>query len=151
MTEARRGYLLGTTLVLATALLCLSYVAVVTFSVPERWEIPDGYRGWVVLTVEDPRCPAPPWRGLTRVVVFDQAGRACTSRPPMRGSRNVTRVYVAADGRRTTLRYEGPDPAAVQAWRGGTGGGSEYPYPYEYFFIGTQAEAERANPIDGRP
>jgi len=45
----------------------------------DLWEIPAGYRGWVVASYEDPRCPALAAERGRLVYRVDAAGRACTS------------------------------------------------------------------------
>ena len=148
MTQASRGYLLGAALVLVPVLLCGGLVAATVFGPPERWEIPDGYRGWVALTIENPDCPPLPRRGWTWVIVVGQDGRACTSSGPVRGFHDITYVYVAADGRRTPLPYEDKAYPGVQVWHAGIGGGNQLPYQIDHAFVGTREEAERANLSD---
>jgi hypothetical protein len=46
---------------------------------PTAWEVPIGYRGWVVTAYDIPTCPALERDGLVVVVRVDAAGHACTS------------------------------------------------------------------------
>jgi hypothetical protein len=115
------------------------------FGLDEEWEAPEGYRGWVVLTVANPAYPPLPRRWLATIIRVDQTGRGCTSRRPDRRFRKVTYYSVAADGRRTILPHDDRTYGGDQASHIVTAYDGNNPKQIEVF-IGPWAEADRASP-----
>src|SRR2546430_10806082 len=72
----------------------------------QRYEIPAGYRGWVIVQEETPECPALTTERGTLVYSIDAQGCGCTSGAPPQGWSAVTYLEVAAD-RRSALRTTG--------------------------------------------
>src|SRR6478752_6221323 len=68
-----------------------------------RYEIPDGYRGWVQFEVSNPACPPLGRDGRFLVYVVDAKGRGCTSSPIAEGWRTVRYQYVLTNGERHNL------------------------------------------------
>ena len=104
----------------------------------QRYEIPAGYRGWVVIQEETPECPALATDNGTLVYSIDAQGCGCTSSKPPQGWSVVTYVEVAAD-RRSTLPTTGWGGGGL-IWAGFSGHSSNRPHPYSGFFVGTEEE-----------
>jgi len=101
---------------------------------PIRWELPNGYRGWLVVEYEVPRCPALPTSGMYLVIKASAEGRACTSSPAPTGWRYHKYEHVGPDGARTTVRSVGHTDRQVWPITYGPAGNREL------IFIGTEAE-----------
>ena len=102
-----------------------------------RYEIPDGYRGWVQFEVSNPACPPLGRDGRFLVYVVDAKGRGCTSSPIAEGWRTVRYQYVLTNGERHNL----PDTG----WgKGGMIWDEMYRYEgskqTDVFFVGTEQE-----------
>lgn len=104
---------------------------------PLQLEIPDGYRGYVVLQYSLSSCPALPRRDGYAVIRFGEDGRACTSETTVETTLKDTAYYISSSGEHTTelvgfdvdfeQRQEGthriigtvfavaPDPFVIQA------------------------------------
>jgi hypothetical protein len=123
---------------------CVALILLASFGLPQEWEIPDGYQGWVGLTLENPDCPPLRRRGLTTVIAVDKTGRACTSDGLDNRFRSIAYVYVAPDGRRTPLPSHDRTYQGVQASRGGIAGSSDDPYQIDHAYIGTWDAAYKA-------
>jgi hypothetical protein len=93
---------LGGSLLVAGSCLAV-VVATHLISRPERWEIPAGYRGWLVLRYNQSGCPPLPTQGLTQVIRFDLAGQACTSSAAAGGWYEFTAVYLHPDGTQSAI------------------------------------------------
>lgn len=76
--------LCGTVLLVLAALLVLA-IATDGISAPLRYELPDGYHGWVLIQYMEPACPPLVRDGIGEVLVVPEGGRACTSSPPREG------------------------------------------------------------------
>ena len=68
-----------------TVLLAGGMLAVGEVSWPQRYELPDGLRGWVVIRYEIPSCSPMRNAGLFHVIVVDALGQGCTSDSKPRG------------------------------------------------------------------
>jgi hypothetical protein len=118
---------------------------------PVRWELPDGYRGWVLLAYEHRGCPPLPLRGITQVIAIDAEGCGCTS-SSLGTLREPEYAYVRTAGTVTML-----DGAS---WIHARAGGTYFSYPNgsgfrtRRFFVGPPEEGPaaveelRANPPD---
>jgi hypothetical protein len=140
-------------LVLAGLGLCIVLLLMGTWAWPGpvRWELPDGYRGWVLLAYEHRGCPRLSLQGLTQVISIDSAGCGCTS-SALGATQSSEYTYVRQDGTRMPL-----DRAT---WIHATAGGTYFSYPNgsgfrtHRFFVGSPDEAPaalqdlRANPPD---
>jgi len=85
----------------------LAILTMILFNVrgPVRYDIPDGYRGWVVVRYEQEGCPPLELRGLDLVVAIDQHGCACSSSDePWSGTWRDARYVFVSDGVMRELR-----------------------------------------------
>ena len=110
-----------------------------------RWEIPDGYEGWVRAYYDDPAAPSLNVDGITVVWRVDSNGCGYTSSGPLDGLRNQSYVYVGADGQ----RVEVPQTMIQSATSGAIGTVSQLDasgsviragknFHMDQFFVGTQ-------------
>ena len=116
---------------------------------PVRFDIPDGYRGWVVVRYEQEGCPPLELRGLDLVVAIDQHGCACSSSDePWSGTWRDARYVYASDGATRELRaavQPNSDDTVVDAsgeiWGISEGRiqhpGEERSRGYDAFYVGT--------------
>jgi hypothetical protein len=74
----------GAVLLILTLLLVLA-IATAGISAPLRYELPDGFRGWVLIQYMDSSCPPLVRDGIGDVVLVPESGRACTSSAPREG------------------------------------------------------------------
>jgi len=127
-------------LVTPIPLITLQFVLLATgWTAPDqRYEIPAGYRGWVVVQEETPECPALTTDKGTLVYSIDAQGCGCTSSTPPQGWSVVTYVEVAAD-RKSALPTTGRGGGGL-IWGGFSGHSSNRPHPYSGFFVGTEEE-----------
>jgi hypothetical protein len=71
---------------------------------PLQFEIPDGYRGYVVLQYAQSSCSVLPRRDGFTVISFGDDGRACTSETTVETTLKDTAFYVAPSGEHTGER-----------------------------------------------
>lgn len=109
---------------------------------PVRWELPPGYRGWVVVRYEDPSCPELGRDGIYWVVVIPPTGHACTaSASTGRVWRYYRYEYVHAKGMRTALTSSGWKPRhTIEVWGITSGQDGRR----EIVFIGTEEALNRS-------
>jgi len=86
-------------------------------------EIPAGYKGWVIVRVEDAHCPVLATRGLFRVVSVPSSGKVCTSSPELLKHPSYVRFEnVYPDGKRKSLPWSGSGGDTwAKAWMLGYG------------------------------
>jgi hypothetical protein len=101
--RALRVALLSLAVPLALAGACCGLLAATSLGRTEVYEIPAGYRGWLVVRYEDRACAPFRTAGTRRYIRFDAAGRACTSEQNSRRWRRVEFVYVSPDGGRVAI------------------------------------------------
>jgi hypothetical protein len=106
---------------------------------PSRYEIPAGYRGWVLVRYDEPTCPPLESRGLYLVIQIDASGMGCTSSDRPGGVRYVRYEYVADDGTRTPLPSTGWGQGG-QIWAGAY----SLTQKRAYFFVGSEEELKRS-------
>lgn len=107
------------------------------FGMPVRWEIPPGYKGWIMLRSGDPSCKPYDKQGIWHVVHVANDGMACMSDSRETKWRFESFVYKNPDGSMTKIEY-----AEVT-------GGHRYDSPggvIDAYFIGSGADAERTRP-----
>lgn len=68
---------------------------------PLQLEIPDGYRGYLVLQYALTTCPGLPRRDGFTVIRFGEDGRACTSETKVETTLKDTAFYIAPNGDHT--------------------------------------------------
>ena len=110
-----------------------------------RYEIRDGFRGWVVIQYGDPRCSPLPMHNGYLVLKISESGCLCTSTSLPEGLRTNAFEYVASDGHRTAIPAKYGDPTS-QILEDVTG---EYvtgnnTFVRSYFFVGPLHEYKRA-------
>jgi hypothetical protein len=91
-------------------LFCGLLIVIFVMGRPVLIELPAGYKGWVIVRVEDAECSALAARGVFRVVSVPNSGRVCTSSPRLLMPKRLTYVrfeYVYPDGKRTSLPWSG--------------------------------------------
>lgn len=103
-----RGFNLRRKLTVSAGLLGCVLLGVLAFLLgwwgqPVLWELPVGYRGWVVVQYEDSACPPLPRRGIYKVIAVDPAGRLCTSSPMPTGFRYLRFEYVNPSGTKQVM------------------------------------------------
>lgn len=117
---------------------CGSYRVMVDF------EIPSGYRGWVVVERANPKCP-PAVLTLTSVVLkVDPSGHGCTSTPLPKGPQHMRFWELDSQGHKRELRLGYPGNGG-QIWDYSSGGmtSSDESFPAREaieFFVGTEVE-----------
>jgi len=104
----------------------------------QRYEIPAGYRGWVIVQEETPECPALATDKGTLVYSIDAEGCGCTSSKPPQGWSVVMYQEVAAE-RSSALRTTGWGGGGL-IWAGFSGHSSNRPHPYSGFFVGREED-----------
>ena len=92
-------------------------------------EIPEGYKGWIVVQYQDPRCAPRAVRGIFRIVRISTDGKGCTSDHAPKGWGYFTAEYTKADGTRVAppFRLIATDPLKN----------------LEIGFVGTEEEMQR--------
>ncbi len=102
-----------------------------------RYEIPDGYRGWVQFEVGNPHCPPLTRDGRFLVYFVDPKGHGCTSDPIAEGWRTIRYEYVRPDGHRQTLAETGWGKGGLIWDEMYRSKGSQKSY---VFFVGTEQQ-----------
>lgn len=114
-------------------LLCLAMLSLMgEFGRPRRYDIPYGFRGWIVIQYLDPKCPPLRVAGLFVVVPIFRPGCGCTSSRVPQGWRFTRYEYVREDGMRVHLprgRREHETAAALLAFSSDR--------EREFLFVGT--------------
>src|SRR5579864_4078528 len=70
---------------------------------PIQVELPQGYRGWVVVKYEDPSCPHLGRRGLFLMISISSSGQGCTSDSASKAWQYVRYLSRDAQGRVTKI------------------------------------------------
>lgn len=122
-------------------------LAFVIFGVgrPTRYELPDGYRGWVVIEYRNPDCPPIRTSGIYLILEIPHSGHVCTSDPLPDNSWRLTRYeYVRADGKRKHIPSY--DNHAREVWAGHIAlfQTRKEGFPQQGIFVGTKAEYEKS-------
>ena len=113
---------------------------------PCTYEVPAGFRGWVLIEFEHPECPALPREHGRLVFRIPSNGVLCTSTAPEFG------------WAKDEYYFSGPARAAIPStsWGGGgmvwletsgtCGSGDKHSAVFQHFFVGTEAEAKNPPP-----
>ena len=112
-----------------------------SYRVISAWEVPKGYRGWVLVEQSNPKCP-PAKFTLTKVIfTVDSSGHGCVSTPLPKSSELLTFWEVDSDGHKHELRM-GPGNGALIWQYEDAGASNEFVSIREatQFFVGTEAE-----------
>jgi hypothetical protein len=76
-----------------------------SYRVISAWEVPKGYRGWVLVEQSNPKCP-PAKFTLTKVIfTVDSSGHGCVSTPLPKASELLTFWEVDSEGIRTNCEW----------------------------------------------
>lgn len=109
---------------------------------PLRYEIPEGYHGWVLVQFADPSCPDLRADGLFEVLTVGGDGRACTSAALQTGWRLVEYVATGAtasarlDTSLITIKSTQPPCGREQFYVRASGQTSIPPEPADWRFCG---------------
>jgi hypothetical protein len=111
---------------------------------PERWVIPAGYQGWIVVKYNDPTCLPTPNDGLYRVFRVSSDGRVCTSSSSGHALSLIYQKfeYVSSDGKRTGIPQGDWERDGVQAWEIGY----DPVRRLEWYYIGTAEQVQNFGP-----
>src|SRR5215469_11971241 len=93
-------FFLSAAIGLAILVLSVCTIAVFTGNLgrPIRWDLPPGYRGWVVVQYGNIACQPLSKNGLYLVVRITPSGHACTSSPIPTGWRYERYEYLDGNG-----------------------------------------------------
>src|SRR5262250_262452 len=83
---------------------------------PMRYEIPAGFKGWILVRFGDQNCEPLRSQGAFFVISVPPSGRFCTSNPKPQGLIYYRFAYVYPNGERETLRWNHHGKPEVQAW-----------------------------------
>jgi hypothetical protein len=111
---------------------------------PKRFEIPDGYSGWIAIQYADPACSPLRTSGVFLVIQISRSGRACTSSPIPGGWRYTRYDYVRENGELLHLPtgHRRHEISAVFSFYSPTS-------KREHLFIGTEQEfMQLRQPLD---
>lgn len=98
---------------------CLAVGAFIIFHVlgrPMRYDIPGGYKGWLLIQFENPACPPLHSEGSFRVVAVPLSGRVCTSDHHPDHWTYYKFDYVYSDGTRKHLHWNDHGKPGLQVW-----------------------------------
>ncbi len=110
---------------------------------PVLYEIPGGYKGWLVVRDEDSSCPPLTTRGVFLLVTLDSSGRACTSTALPKGYHYVHFRYAYPNGARDFLSLgSGMNPQG-EVWLMG----HDPQKNQEFIFVGSEGEMETSGPF----
>ena len=138
------------TLVLAFSfVLLLSFVlwkGCGSYRVKSAWELPQGYRGWVLVEEANPKCPPAKFTFTTVIFNIDATGHACTSTSLPKCPQFLTFWEIDSKGKRHELRT-GSSGDRGQIW-----GFNDAQASNEFvkireateFFVGTEQEFQNA-------
>jgi hypothetical protein len=107
---------------------------------PMLYEIPIGYKGWVVIQYENASCPSLPVRGIRLVVSVPGSGRVCTSTTAPQGYSHVRFEYLSPGGSRRSLSLGSGSNPNGEAWLLSYSPDDKS----EIDFIGSKAEMENS-------
>ena len=110
----------------------------------EDFEIPSGYRGWVVVERANPNCPPALITFASVVLKVDPSGHGCASTPLPKGPQHMRFWELDLQGHKRELRLGYPGNGG-QIWdysSGGTSSSDETLPSREAieFFVGTEVE-----------
>jgi hypothetical protein len=74
-----------------------------SYRVKSAWELPQGYRGWVLVEEANPKCPPAKFTFTTVVFNIDSTGHACTSTRLSKGPQFLTFWEIDSKGQRHEL------------------------------------------------
>ena len=130
-----RKYVFRTGIGLIVLMTILACAAFAILRRPIRYEIADGYRGWVVVKYDDQYCPALGDQGIFLAIPVTSAGVGCTSNP-LREGWQIDLYEYARQGKKTRSL-----PQSGWGGKGEIWAGFSVPSKHlESFFVGTEQE-----------
>ncbi len=112
---------------------------------PIRYELPDRYRGWVVIEYYNPACPPLESKGIFHVVRIPSSGRVCIS-GPLQDDDGAWRLplyeYAMSDGTRRRIPSFNNDAREIWAGNHVVFQTREEGNPQYGIFVGTMKENE---------
>lgn len=117
------------------------------------YEVPDGFRGWVIVEYSSPSCHAPIDRQGRSVIPISETGTGCSSHSVAQGwsssaveyrqsGRSIAKGAGGDPGQAATLP-KGQDPQTVFVWWGIGWTCEESGLAVQSFFIGTTDECNK--------
>ena len=112
-----------------------------SYRVMEDWELPSGYRGWVLMERANPKCPPAALTFASVTFKVDFSGHGCTSTPFFKPPKYLRIFELDSSGHRHKLGMGSPGHGG-QIWEfsnAAEGNESVFFYATE-FFVGTEPE-----------
>jgi hypothetical protein len=81
-----------------------------------RYEIPGGFKGWLLVRWDDQRCLPLRRQGMFLLLSFPRSDVACTSTPRFANLTYLRFEYVFPDGTRQSLRWNEHGKPGTQVW-----------------------------------
>jgi hypothetical protein len=150
-TENVPFFEMRSTIPLALTLCSLLILGCGSYRVIEAWELPNAYRGWVVVERANPKCPQVLLAVASVVLKVPPSGRGCFSTPLPKHAQYLRFFELDTSGHRHPLQVGSPGNGG-QIWEFMSGGSSnEFVSIREAneFFVGTEAEYQSQK--DSRP
>ncbi|HEV2197726.1 MAG TPA: hypothetical protein VGR55_19235 [Candidatus Acidoferrum sp.] len=100
-------------------ILCISLLGFLLYGVfgkAIKYEIPGGFKGWLIVRWDDQRCPPLRRQGMFLLLSFPASEVACTSSPRFADLTYLKFEYVFPDGRRQPLRWNDHGKPGTQVW-----------------------------------
>lgn len=105
-----------------------------------KYELTEGFNGWVLIQYGDARRPELPVTGEALILSISASGCLCTATPIPEGFRRNVFERIASDGRRTAIKSEYGDPIS-EIWEQVT---TRESFAREIFSVGTKNEYAEA-------
>src|SRR5689334_8945304 len=106
---------------------------------PSVFEVPEGFRGWVLIEHDRPGCPATPVENQKRIYRIPASGRMCV-RDSLEYGKFAKDEYYFVGSSRVPIPEESPGHEGLVRAGGVGGPGSRI---FEHFFVGTEQELKR--------
>ena len=103
-------------LVVACGVALLGVFSYRVFGRAIRYEIPGGFKGWLLVRWDDQRCPPLRRHGMFLLLSFATSGVACTSTRHWKDLTYLQFEYVFPDGTRQSLRWNEHGKPGTQVW-----------------------------------
>jgi hypothetical protein len=110
------------------------------FGKARSYEIPGGFKGWLLVRWSDVSCPPLQREGLFFTISFGSSGRACTSSAMPTNLTYIRVEYVYDKGVRQVLRLNRHGKAGTQVWLIGYGLEDKT----ETIFVGDERELDHS-------
>ncbi len=117
-----------------------------SYRVKSAWELPQGYRGWVLVEEANPKCPPAKFTFTTVIFNIDSTGHACTSTSLPKSPQFLTFWEIDSKGQKHELRTGSPGGRG-QIWGFNDAQASNELVKIREaseFFVGTEQEFQNA-------